>query len=45
MVPARWGGIRLMTSYFTRSPNSVVTSRVEGSTFTTLFEARYSRFG
>src|SRR5439155_1414725 len=45
IVPARWGGIRLTTSYFTVSPNSVVTWRTPGSTFTTLFDARYSRFG
>jgi hypothetical protein len=33
------------TSYFTTSPRSVVTVRAPGSTFVTLFEARYSRFG
>ena len=45
IVPARCGGIRFTTSYLTLSPSSVVTSRTLGSTFTTLFEPRYSRFG
>ena len=45
IVPARCGGMRLRTSYFTLSPSSVVTSRVPGSTFTTLLEPRYSMFG
>src|SRR5215467_8385667 len=45
IVPARCGGIRLSTSYFTLTPSSVVTSRVLGSTFTTLFEPRYSMLG
>src|SRR5438309_448070 len=39
------GWIRFTTSYLTLSPSSVVTSRTLGSTFTTLFEPRYSRFG
>ena len=40
IVPARWGGITLTTSYFTLSPKSVVTSRVPGSTLTILLDAR-----
>src|SRR5687767_9780217 len=45
MAPARCGGIRFSTSYFTLSPNSVDTSRVVKSTFVTLFDGRYSMFG
>src|SRR5262247_1156684 len=45
MAPARCGGITLTTSYRTLSPKSVVTSPALGSTFVTLLEARYSRFG
>src|SRR3989442_337591 len=39
MVPARCGGMRLTTSYFTLSPKSVATSRPLASTLTTLLEA------
>src|SRR3990172_11097886 len=45
ILPARCGGITLTTSYLTLSPNSVVTSRVPGSTFTTLLEARELMLG